>query len=369
MAVNCGIVGLPNVGKSTLFCALTSVPAEAANYPYSTVEPNVGVIDIPDERLERIAEFIPTKKIIPATVEFVDIAGLAKGASRGEGLGNQFLSHIRQMGLIVHVVRCFENPDVPHVSEPLNPASDVENVNIELALADLDTVEKRIQKTEKNLRSPNKDSAKEAQTLMPLLEQLKAHLSEGKPARLLAFNEDQEKLIYDMHLITMKKQLFVANVDETHMTGDSPLVDALTDTARSLGSEVVVICAKLESEIALLETKEERALFLAEAGLMESGLSKLIHKAYAALGLRTFFTAGEPEIRAWTFKEGAKAPEAAGVIHTDFQKGFIKAEVYHCDDLFELGSEQKIKQAGRFRLEGKEYVVRDGDVMHFRFNA
>lgn len=368
MPFNCGIVGLPNVGKSTLFCALTSVPAEAANYPYSTVEPNFGTIDIPDDRLEKIAEYIPTKKIIPATVEFVDIAGLAKGASRGEGLGNQFLSQIRQMGIIVHVVRCFENPDVPHVSEPLNPASDIENVNIELALADLDTVEKRLQKNEKNLKSPNKDTAKEAAVIMPVLELLRISLGEGKPARLLNLTEDQEKLIYDMHLITMKKQLFVANVDENHINGDSPLVRTLEEEAKKLDSEVVVICAKLESEIVVLETREERDMFMKDAGLEESGLLKLIHTGYRMLGLRTFFTAGEPEIRAWTFKEGAKAPEAAGVIHTDFQKGFIKAEVYHCDDLFDLGSEQKIKQAGRFRLEGKEYAVRDGDVMHFRFN-
>ncbi|TFG62120.1 MAG: redox-regulated ATPase YchF [Spirochaetales bacterium] len=369
MGLNCGIVGLPNVGKSTLFCALTSVPAEAANYPYSTVEPNIGIIDIPDERLYKIAELIPPKKIIPATVEFVDIAGLAKGASRGEGLGNQFLSQIRQMGIIVQVVRCFEDPDVVHVSQTLDPESDIESVNIELAIADLETVEKQIQRTEKNLKSANKDMAKEAQGMMPILELLKSSLGEGKPARLLDLSEEQEKLIYDMHLITRKKQLLVANVDENHLSGDSPLVMAVERAAAALDTETVVICAKLESEIALLETAEERKEFLASAGLSESGLSRLIHTGYRMLGLRTYFTAGEPEARAWTFHEGAKAPEAAGVIHTDFQKGFIKAEVYHCTDLFELGSEQKIKQAGKLRLEGKEYVVKDGDVMHFRFNA
>ena len=369
MGLNCGIVGLPNVGKSTIFSALTSAPAEAANYPFCTIDPNVGIVNVPDERLKKISELIVPAKEIPAIVEFVDIAGLVSGASKGEGLGNQFLSHIRQVGMIVHVVRCFENDDITHVSGKIDPASDIETINIELALADLSTVEKRIEKSAKQLRSPDKDISKKANAVMPLLEQLKEALGQGIPARSLELTDDQRDLIQDLQLITMKKQMFACNVDEEGLDGSNEFVQKVREIAAAEEAETVVICGALEADIAALETEEEKQEFLKEAGLEESGLSKLIHKAYSALGLRTFFTAGADENRAWTFNEGALAPEAAGVIHTDFQKGFIKAEVYHCNDLFEYGSEDAIRKAGKLRQEGKNYIVRDGDVMHFKFNV
>ena len=369
MGLNCGIVGLPNVGKSTIFSALTSAPAEAANYPFCTIDPNVGIVNVPDERLKKISEIIPPAKEIPAIVEFVDIAGLVKGASQGEGLGNQFLSHIRQVGMIIHVVRCFDNEDITHVSGQIDPASDIETINIELALADLSTVEKRIEKSTKQLRSPDKEISKKANAMAPVLELLKEKLGEGVPARSIELTDDQLELIAELQLITMKKQMFVCNVDENGLAGDNEYISKVREVAGAEGAEVVVICGALEADIAALETDEEKQEFLAEAGLEESGLSKLIHKAYAALGLRTYFTAGADENRAWTFPEGALAPEAAGVIHTDFQKGFIKAEVYHCEDLFELGSEAAIRKAGKLRQEGKAYVVADGDVMHFKFNV
>ena len=369
MALNCGIVGLPNVGKSTIFSALTSAPAEAANYPFCTIDPNVGIVNVPDERLERISEIIPPAKKIPAVVEFVDIAGLVAGASKGEGLGNQFLSHIRQVGMIIHVVRCFDNDDITHVSGQIDPASDIETINIELALADLSTVEKRIEKNSKQLRSPDKDISKKAKAMEPVLELLKEELGQGKPARSLELSEDQLEAIAELQLITMKKQMFVCNVDEAGVDGENPYVNGVRAVADAEGAETVVICGALEADIAALETEEEKAEFLEEAGLSESGLSRLIRKVYGALGLRTFFTAGADENRAWTFRDGALAPEAAGVIHTDFQKGFIKADVYHCDDLFEFGSEDAIRKAGKLRQEGKNYIVKDGDVMHFKFNV
>ncbi|MDC7225437.1 MAG: redox-regulated ATPase YchF [Spirochaetales bacterium] len=368
MGLNCGIVGLPNVGKSTIFSALTSAPAEAANYPFCTIDPNVGIVNVPDKRLKKISEIIVPAKEIPAIVEFVDIAGLVKGASQGEGLGNQFLSHIRQVGMIVHVVRCFDNEDITHVSGQIDPASDIETINIELALADLSTVEKRIEKSAKQLRSPDKDISKNAKTMIPVLEMLKESLGQGIPARALEFTDDQLEGVQELQLITMKKQMFVCNVDENGLGGNT-YVDKVREIADADGAETVVICGALEADIAALETDEEKQEFLEEAGLEESGLSKLIHKAYASLGLRTYFTAGTDENRAWTFNDGALAPEAAGVIHTDFQKGFIKAEVYHCDDLFELGSEAAIRKAGKLRQEGKTYVVQDGDIMHFKFNV
>lgn len=374
MGLNCGIVGLPNVGKSTIFSAITSAPAEIANYPFATIEPNVGVVSVPDKRLQRIAELVKPKKIIPAVVEFVDIAGLVKGASKGEGLGNQFLSHIREVGAIAHVVRCFEDADIVHVSAKIDPRSDIETVEIELALADLDTVEKRLAKAEKLARAGDKDVVKLNKALLPLLEQLSGLLAEGRPARALAATAEQRALLADLHLMTMKAQIFVCNVDEAgladHLAGkDIPLVQAVRAHAEAEGSDVVVICGKLEAEIAGLESEAEREEFLKEAGLSESGLSSLIHAGYHLLGLRTYFTAGPEEVRAWTINAGDPAPVAAGVIHTDFERGFIKAEVYHCDDLFELGSEQRVREAGRLRMEGREYVVQDGDVMHFRFNA
>lgn len=369
MGLNCGIVGLPNVGKSTIFSALTSAPAEAANYPFCTIDPNIGIVNVPDERLKKISSIIVPAKEIPAVVEFVDIAGLVSGASKGEGLGNQFLSHIRQVGMIVHVVRCFENDDITHVSGKIDPASDIETINIELALADLSTVEKRIEKSSKQLRSPDKDISKTANAMMPLLELLRDSLGQGKPARSLELSDDQVEMIRELQLITMKKQMFACNVDEDGLEGQNEYVMKVQEIAEAEGAETVVICGALEADIAALETDEEKQEFLQEAGLEESGLSKLIHKAYSSLGLRTFFTAGADENRAWTFNEGAMAPEAAGVIHTDFQKGFIKAEVYHCEDLFEYGSEDAIRKAGKLRQEGKNYIVKDGDVMHFKFNV
>ncbi len=369
MALNCGIVGLPNVGKSTIFSALTSAPAEAANYPFCTIDPNIGIVEVPDSRLDQITELIPTKKVVPAVVEFVDIAGLVAGASKGEGLGNKFLANIREVGVIAHVVRCFDDPDIAHVSGAIDPVSDIETINTELALADLDTVDKRLERNQKMLRSPDKDTKKQAETLQVILEKLQGVLSEGKPARSLEFNADDEKLLKELHLITRKKVLYVCNVDEDAIHEENEYVQKVRKIAESENSEVVVISGKLEADIAALETPEERAEFFEEAGIEESGLSKLIRAAYTLLGMRTFFTAGETENRAWTFKEGAKAPQAAGVIHTDFEKGFIKADVYHCDDLFEYKSEQKVKEAGKLRMEGKEYVVKDGDVMFFRFNV
>ncbi len=369
MGLNCGIVGLPNVGKSTIFQAITSAPAEAANYPFCTIEPNVGIVSIPDARLNKITELIVPKKTIPAIVEFVDIAGLVKGASQGEGLGNKFLSHIRQVGVIVQVVRCFEDDDITHVSGNIDPLSDIETINIELALADLETVEKRKVKNEKQSKSLSKEAAKEANQIKGLLDQLIEVLSEGKPARSIDFTDEQLLLLRDLHLITLKKQLYVCNVDEDSVVSGNSYVDDVKKLAESEGSEAIVICGKLEAEIASLETQEEKDEFLADVGLQESGLVKLIHAGYELLGLRTYFTAGEQEVRAWTFHNGDKAPQAAGVIHTDFEKGFIKAEVFHYDDLVEYGTEQSVKSAGKLRIEGKEYIVKDGDIMHFRFNV
>ena len=325
MALNCGIVGLPNVGKSTIFSALTSAPAEAANYPFCTIDPNVGMVLVPDGRIDKIVELIPTDKVIPAVVEFVDIAGLVKGASKGEGLGNKFLANIREVGIIAHVVRCFDDPDVTHVSNTVNPASDVETINIELALADLETVEKRLEKNSKGLRSPDKDVKKRAEIAEQVLTRLQAALSEGKAARSLEFSKDEMEVLRELQLITMKKQLFVANVDEDSIHEGNTYTRELEKIAHAEGAEVVSICGKLEADIAALDSAEEKAVFLEDAGLTESGLAKLIRTAYDTLGMRTFFTAGPKEVRAWTFHAGDTAPRAAGVIHTDFEKGFIKA--------------------------------------------
>ncbi len=368
MALNVGIVGLPNVGKSTIFSALTAVQAEAANYPFCTIDPNVGIVPVPDRRLDQLASIITTEKVVPTTVEFVDIAGLVKGASRGEGRGNQFLAHIRETGIIAHVVRCFDNDDITHVDGSVDPVRDIDTINIELALADLETVTKRRDRLTKELKSADKGIAARAKALEPLLLTLTDHLQDGRPARSLDLTADQWLSLRDLHLLTAKPVLYVCNVDESGMHGESTYEGQVREIASGENAEVVRICGQLEAEIAALESEEERVAFLEDAGLEEPGLSQLIRTGYDGLGLRTFFTAGPKEIRAWTFKAGAKAPEAAGVIHTDFQKGFIRAETYHISDLVSLGSEQKVKEAGKLRQEGKEYVVQDGDVMFFKFN-
>lgn len=369
MALNCGIVGLPNVGKSTLFQAVTSAPAEAANYPFCTIEPNVGIVSVGDKRLEKISDIVQTQKTIPAVVEFVDIAGLVKGASQGEGLGNQFLGHIREVNAIVHVVRCFDDSGIVHVSGAVNPIEDIEVINLELALADLEVVEKKLNNIPKLIKNQNKEISKLAKIMQPLLIILKGLLEEGKPARSYAFDSEDLEVIKDLGLITLKDVLYVCNVDEDGLLEQNEYTKLVQEYAQSENSNCLVICAKLESEIASLDSAEEKAEFMEATGITDSGLDKLTHMVYKMLGLRTYFTAGVKEVRAWTFNEGNTAPMAAGVIHSDFERGFIRAEVYHCDDLFEFGSELKVKESGKLRVEGKEYVVADGDVMHFRFNV
>lgn len=369
MSLNVGIVGLPNVGKSTIFQALTSAPAEAANYPFCTIEPNVGLVQVPDDRMKQITQYIKPQKVIPAVMEFVDIAGLVKGASKGEGLGNQFLGHIRQVSAIAHVVRCFENPDVVHVAGKVDPISDIEVINIELAFADLETVEKRLNNLGKFLKSHDKKVQTRAKIAQPVLERLKTALEDGLPARSIELDDEELDSINDLHLITAKKMLYVCNVDEDSIAEDNEYVKAVRKHAELEGSSVIKICGSIESEIAQLETEEEKQEFLGDMGLEQSGLDLLIKAGYEILGLKTYFTAGEKEVRAWTFTDGMKAPQCAGIIHTDFERGFIKADVYHCGDLFEYHTEAKLKEAGKLRMEGKEYVVKDGDVMHFRFNV
>ncbi|MDY3939113.1 MAG: redox-regulated ATPase YchF [Spirochaetia bacterium] len=369
MSLNCGIVGLPNVGKSTLFQALTSAPAEAANYPFCTIDPNVGIVNVPDRRLEEITKRIPTEKVVPAVCEFVDIAGLVRGASRGEGLGNKFLANIRETGVILHVVRCFDNNDIIHVENKIDPRNDIEIINLELALADLDTVEKRYEKNIRVAKAKGTEAGKIAEAQQAVLEKLRPALENGAPVRSVPLTEDEVDLIRDLHLITAKKVLYVCNVDEAGLSSENDYVKKTAEIAAAENADYVVICGKLESEIAALDTPEERAEFLDAAGLTESGLDRLIQKSYALLGLRTFFTAGPKEVRAWTFKEGYKAPQAAGVIHSDFERGFIKADIYTCDDLFQYGSEAAVRQAGKLRTEGREYIVRDGDIVFFKFNV
>lgn len=368
MALNCGIVGLPNVGKSTIFSALTKAPAEVANYPFCTINPNVGMVNLPDARLSALAKTFEPARVIPATVEFVDIAGLVRGASNGEGLGNQFLSHIREVSLIAHVVRCFDDENVVHVDNTIDPARDCETINVELALADLASIDKLAVRADKASRM-GKDAQKQAAAMLSAVEKIKPLLNEGKPARFADLSDDELAIVADSHLLTMKKQIYVCNTDEAGVSKGNAYIDAMKKIAAAEKAALVVICGKLEADLADLESEEERTEFLAEYGLKESGLAALARKTYELLGLRTFFTAGKDECRAWTIHAGDKAPQAAGVIHTDFEKGFIKAEVYSFDDFAKYGSEQKIKEAGRYRLEGKDYEVQDGDIMFFKFNV
>lgn len=362
MSLNCGIVGLPNVGKSTIFNALTSAKAASANYPFCTIDPNKGVVAVPDPRMEKIAEFIPTKKLIPTSVEFVDIAGLVKGASQGEGLGNQFLGHIKSVNAILHVVRCFEKGDIIHVEGNVNPVRDIEIITTELILADMETVEKRLTRSEKLTKTGDKNIL----AGIEILKKIREGLNNGKPVRALKLTDEEEKHIEDLHLMTDKPSLYVINVFDIEK--DNKLIEQVKDFAKKDNSHYVIISGDIESEIAQMEP-EERKTYYKEMGIDESGLEKLIHETYRLLGLITYFTAGPQEIRAWTIQQGTKAPQAAGVIHTDFERGFICAETYNYNDLVANGSEQKVKEKGLLRLEGKEYVVKDGDIMHFRFNV
>ena len=376
MALECGIVGLPNVGKSTIFSALTAAPAAAENFPFCTIDPNIGIVDLPDERLDFLASKHNPKKKTPAAVKFVDIAGLIKGASQGEGLGNKFLANIRECSVIAHVVRCFDNPDIMHVRDnaneaaPIDPESDILTINWELCQADLDTIAKREEKNIKTVRALGKDAEKQLAPFNSAVAKIKPLLADGKCARTADLTDDEKAAIYDMFLLSMKPTLYVANVDEdTIADGTNKYVEIVQKYAAEEHSEVVVICGKFEADLAEIEDPADRKDFMESVGLTESGLAVLARKAYHLMGLRTFFTGGADECRAWTIHAGDKAPRAAGVIHTDFEKGFIRAEAYTIDDLRQYGDEAAIKAAGKYRQEGKEYVVQDGDVLFFKFNV
>ena len=365
MALTAGIVGLPNVGKSTLFNAITKAGALAANYPFATIDPNVGIVEVPDTRLSELARIVNPKKTIPTTFEFTDIAGIVKGASKGEGLGNKFLSHIREVDAICQVVRAFDDENVTHVAGRVNPIDDIEVINMELVLADLESVEKRLPRLEKLAKQKDKTALNEVR----ILSQIKEVLENGQPVRSIDFNEEDQKYVNQAQLLTAKKMLYIANVGEDEINdADNEKVQAIRDYAAQEGSEVIVISAKIEEEIATLDD-EDREMFLEDLGIEEPGLHILIRKAYELLGLATYFTAGVQEVRAWTFKEGMTAPQCAGIIHTDFERGFIRAEVTGYEDFVTNNGEQGAKEAGKTRLEGKEYIMKDGDVVHFRFNV
>lgn len=366
MALTAGIVGLPNVGKSTLFNAITKAGALAANYPFATIEPNVGSVTVPDERLEKLTELVTPKKTVPTTFEFTDIAGIVKGASTGEGLGNKFLSHIREVDAICQVVRCFEDENITHVAGTVNPIDDIEVINLELILADMESVEKRIARVAKMAKQKDKEAMVEE----PILQKIKEALEAEKPARSVELSDDEKKVIKGLHLLTIKPTLYVANVSEDEVAdpSENKYVKMVQEYAEAEGAQVIIICAKIEEEISELD-EDEKKEFLNELGIPESGLDQLIKASYSLLGLATYFTAGVQEVRAWTFRKGMKAPQCAGIIHTDFERGFIRAETVSFDDLVQYGSKPAAKEAGRLRLEGKEYEVQDGDVMEFLFNV